>query len=38
MTLAMGIAFLWHTRRQMYKAPDTIPEEMLRTEPEKANA
>lgn len=37
-TLAMGVAFLWHTRQNMYKAPDTVPEELLREMPEKANA
>ena len=36
-TLAMGVAFLWHTRQNMYKAPDTVPEELLRDMPEKAN-
>lgn len=34
--LAMGIAFLWHTRKQMYSAPDTIPAEMLKDMPQKA--
>jgi hypothetical protein len=37
-TLAMGIAFLWHTRQNMHKVPDTIPEDLLRDMPEKANA
>lgn len=37
-TLAMGVAFLWHTRQNMNKVPDTIPEELLRDMPEKANA
>ena len=37
-TLAMGVAFLWHTRQTMYRAPDTIPEGLLRDTPEKANA
>jgi hypothetical protein len=37
-TMAMGIAFLWHTRQSMYKAPDTVPESLLRDTPEKANA
>ena len=36
-TLAMGVAFLWHTRKQMYdKAPDRIPEAMLQDRPEAA--
>ena len=26
----MGIAFLWHTRRSMYKAPDTVPENLVK--------
>ena len=26
----MGVAFLWHTRRSMYKAPDTIPPEVVK--------
>ena len=37
-TLAMGVAFLWHTRQNMYKAPDTVPEQLLRDMPEKVNA
>lgn len=37
-TLAMGVAFLWHTRRNMYKAPDTVPEGLLQDMPEKVNA
>jgi hypothetical protein len=32
----MGIGFLWHTRQSMYKAPDTIPDNMLKDVPEKA--
>jgi hypothetical protein len=36
--LAMGVAFLWHTRQNRYRAPDTIPEGFLRDMPEKANA
>jgi hypothetical protein len=34
--MVMGVAFLWHTRREMYKAPDTIPEAMLKGMPETA--
>ena len=35
----MGVAFLWHTRRSMFeKAPDTVPEALLRDTPQKANA
>ncbi len=30
----MGVAFLWHTRKSMFKAPDTIPEAMLKDMPE----
>lgn len=26
----MGAAFIWHTRRELYKAPDTIPEDVVR--------
>lgn len=26
----MGVAFIWHTRRSMYKAPDQIPAEMVK--------
>ncbi len=37
-TMAMGIAFLWHTRQNMYRAPDTIPEGLLRDTPETVNA
>ena len=39
--LAMGVAFLWHTRQNMYKAPDTVPDDLLRDMPdqtEKVNA
>ena len=25
----MGVAFIWHTRRSMFKAPDTIPEDVV---------
>jgi len=32
--LVMGVAFLWHTRKSMFKAPDTIPEAMLKDMPE----
>jgi hypothetical protein len=34
-TLAMGVAFLWHTRQTMYRVPDTIPENLLRDTPTK---
>lgn len=34
-TMAMGVAFLWHTRKQEFRAPDTIPEAMLRDVPDK---
>ena len=37
-TLAMGVAFLWHTRQSMYRAPDTVPEGLLRDTPEKVTA
>ena len=37
-TLAMGVAFLWHTRQSMYRAPDTVPEDLLRDTPQKVNA
>ena len=37
-TMAMGIAFLWHTRQSMYRAPDTVPEGLLRHRPEKVTA
>jgi len=38
--LAMGVAFLWHTRQSMNKdkAPDTVPEALLRDTPETMNA
>jgi len=38
--LAMGVAFLWHTRQSMSKekAPDTVPEALLQDTPEKVNA
>jgi len=36
-TMAMGIAFLWHTRQSLYRAPDTVPEGLLRETPEKVN-
>lgn len=26
----MGVAFIWHTRRSMYKAPDTIPHDVVK--------
>ena len=33
--LVMGVAFLWHTRKQMYEsAPDTIPEALLQDTPQ----
>ena len=34
-TKAMGVAFIWHTRQSMYRAPDTVPEGLLRDTPEK---
>ncbi len=33
----MGVAFLWHTRKTMDKAPDTIPEALLQDSPATAN-
>jgi len=33
----MGVAFLWQTRKSMFKAPDTIPEAMLKDMPETTN-
>src|SRR5680860_506346 len=36
-TMAMGIAFLWHTRQSLYRAPDTVPEGLLRETPENVN-
>ena len=35
--LATGAGFLWHTKKQEFKAPDTIPEDMLGESPEKVN-
>lgn len=37
-SLAMGAGFVWHTRKNMYKAPDTIPEELLRDMPHQVDA
>jgi hypothetical protein len=37
-TLAMGVAFLWHTRQTMYRVPDTIPENLLRDTPTKVTS
>jgi hypothetical protein len=34
--MVMGIAFLWHTRKSMVSAPDTVPEALLKDTPEKA--
>jgi hypothetical protein len=33
----MGAAFLWQTKKTMVTAPDTIPEALLRDQPEKLN-